>query len=172
MKKIILIALGLATMGVNAQQQMIKKEKMEHRVLEIEDKLALKELVDTFSNLADVKNVKDQLLLFTEDAVVETTNNGQVFTAKGRKEIGEAFSAYLALFDVVYHQNGQQVVTIKGNTATGVSYCQVVLIGNQNGTKTSHTSYVIYNDTYQKIDGKWYIKHRKSNFVWTKTENH
>ncbi|MBR2777255.1 MAG: nuclear transport factor 2 family protein, partial [Prevotella sp.] len=37
---------------------------------QVEDQLALKRLVDTFSILADVKDVKGQLELFTDDAEV------------------------------------------------------------------------------------------------------
>ena len=37
-----------------------------------EDQLALKRLVDTFSNLADVKDVKTQMDLFTDDAEVHS----------------------------------------------------------------------------------------------------
>ena len=86
-----------------------------------EDQLALKRLVDTFSNLADVKDVDAQVLLFTEDAEVISKSGGQVFTCKGRKEIGKAFAGFLAGFDVVYHLNGQQTVDIDGDKATGIS---------------------------------------------------
>ena len=132
---------------------------------QIEDQLALKRLVDTFSNLADVKDVDSQVLLFTEDAEVISRSNGQVFTSKGREEIGKAFAGYLALFDVVYHLNGQQVVDIDGDTATGISYCFVTLIGqgkkNQSGVR--------YHDTYVKQDGRWLIKKRESDFMFTTT---
>lgn len=143
---------------------------MEKRMLEIEDKMALKALVDEFSNLADVKDIDNQVLLFTEDAIVESTSGGQTTTLTGRKEIGDAFRAYLSLFDVVYHINGQQTVSLDGDRATSTSYCQVVLVGNRDGKRIANTSYVIYNDTYRKIDGKWYITHRKSNFVWSRSE--
>ena len=53
----------------------------------IEDTLALKKLVDTFSNLADVKDVKTQMELFTEDAEVISKTATQTFIAKGKKEI-------------------------------------------------------------------------------------
>ena len=106
---------------------------------QVEDQLALKRLVDTFSNLADVKDVDAQVLLFTEDAEVVSKSGGQVFTSKGREEIGKAFAGFLALFDVVYHLNGQQTVDIDGDTATGISYCFVTLIGggkkNQSGVR-------------------------------------
>ena len=129
----------------------------------IEDVLALKKLVDTFSNLADVKDTKSQMDLFTEDAEVISKTANQTFHAKGKKEIEKSFADYLALFDIVYHLNGQQTVDINGDQATGTSYCFVTLIGkgkmNQSGVR--------YNDTYVKQNGKWLIKKRESNFTFT-----
>ena len=130
---------------------------------QIEDVLALKKLVDTFSNLADVKDTKSQMDLFTEDAEVISKTANQTFHTKGKKEIEKSFADYLALFDIVYHLNGQQTVDINGDQATGTSYCFVTLIGkgkmNQSGVR--------YNDTYVKQNGKWLIKKRESNFTFT-----
>ena len=154
MKKLFVIIITILSSTVmNAQQ--------------VEDQLALKRLVDTFSNLADVKDVDAQVLLFTEDAEVVSKSGDQVFVSKGREEIGKAFSGFLALFDVVYHLNGQQTVDINGDTATGISYCFVTLIGggkkNQSGVR--------YHDTYVKQDGRWLIKKRESDFMFTTIED-
>ena len=93
---------------------------------QIQDQLALKRLVDTFSNLADVKDVDAQVLLFTEDAEVVSKSGGQVFTS-----------------------------------------CFVTLIGggkkNQSGVR--------YHDTYVKQDGRWLIKKRESDFMFTTIED-
>ena len=129
----------------------------------IEDVLALKKLVDTFSNLADVKDVKSQMDLFTDDAEVISKTANQTFKNKGKKEIEKSFADYLALFDIVYHLNGQQTVDINGDQATGTSYCFVTFIGkgkmNQSGVR--------YKDTYVKQNGKWLIKKRESDFTFT-----
>ena len=69
----------------------------------IEDQLALKELVDTFSNLADTKDTKAQMDLFTDDAEVISKVDGKTFASKGKKYIEKSFADYLKLFDVVYH---------------------------------------------------------------------
>ncbi len=45
---------------------------------QIQDRLALKDLVDTFSNLADEKKVAEQMPLFTQDAVVNTYIGGKL----------------------------------------------------------------------------------------------
>ena len=132
----------------------------------IEDTLALKKLVDTFSNLADVKDVKSQMDLFTDDAEVISKTATQTFHSKGKKEIEKTFADYLSLFQIVYHLNGQQTVEIKGDNATGISYCFVTLIGD--GKKNQ--SGVRYNDTYVKQNGKWLIKKRVSDFMFTSVD--
>ena len=133
----------------------------------IEDQLALKKLVDTFSNLADYKDTKAQMDLFTDDAEVISKADGKTFKSKGKKEIEKAFADYLKLFDVVYHLNGQQTVEIDGDKATGISYCFVTLIGN--GKKNQ--SGVRYHDTYVKQKGKWLIKKRESDFMFTSVDD-
>ncbi len=134
----------------------------------IEDQLALKNLVDTFSNLADVKDTKAQMNLFTDDAEVISKADGKTFKSKGKKEIEKSFSDYLALFDIVYHLNGQQTVEINGDNATGISYCFVTLIGN--GKKNQ--SGVRYHDTYVRQKGKWLIKKRESDFMFTTVDDY
>lgn len=136
----------------------------------IEDKLTLKQLVDEFSILADKKDIPAQVLLFTENATVESITNGLAGPVLvGRKQIGDIFSGFLAGFEVVYHINGQQKVDINGDKATGISYCAVTLISNNNGKRMKTDMGVYYNDEYVKINGKWLIANRKSNFAWTAT---
>lgn len=111
------------------------------------------------------------MLLFTENGSVQSIQDG-ILGAKftGREKIGKAFKVFLSQFEVVYHISGQQTVNIAGDTADGINYCQVVLIKEDNGKKIKRTSGVRYQDKYRKIDGKWYIENRVSNFMWTTTE--
>ncbi len=170
MKKIFTPFLILATCCLTTQAQ---KTKQNNKAMnQIEDKLSLKELVDIFSILADQKKTQEQTLLFTENAEVVSIMNGQAQPPLvGRQKLGEAFGGFLSLFETVYHLNGQQTVKINGNSATGSSYCQVTLIGTENGKKMKTTFGVIYNDEYLKINGHWLINKRQSNFTWIeKTE--
>lgn len=163
-----LFFLGSILMFFAANAQNTNNKNLAQRLSDIEDRVAIKNLADTFSVLADVKNVDAQLLLFTENATVESMREGQPGSAfTGRKQIGEAFSGFLALFETVYHINGQQTVTLNGNNASGISYCTVVLIGNENGKKMKTTMGVIYHDEYVRERGKWLINKRQSNFTWT-----
>ncbi len=163
-KKVILF-LVLALTGLISKAQTVKELTM--KINEIEDRIAIKNVVDTFSILADIKDLKTQVLLFTENATVESRANGQPGMAlTGRKQIGDAFGAFLNNFETVYHINGQQSISLKGDKATGISYCLVTLIGTENGKKLKTTMGVNYNDEFVKEKGHWLISKRTSNFVW------
>jgi len=134
---------------------------------EFEDRMALKELVDKVSILADKKDFHKQTELFSENAVSETFADGTaILKLKGRKEMAEAFSDFLKNFDTVYHSNGQQVVAINGNEANGTSYCQITLIGKENGRKIKTKIGAIYQDNYIRKDNSWLVAKRIGNFVW------
>ena len=79
---------------------------IEQRIRQLEDRAELKQLVDQFSNLADNKDVASQMLLFTEDATVDTYFGETLFASmRGREEISNVFSSFLANFETVYHIN-------------------------------------------------------------------
>ncbi|MGA9996577.1 MAG: nuclear transport factor 2 family protein [Pyrinomonadaceae bacterium] len=146
---------------------MNNNDDLKKKVGQIEDRIALKELVDTFSILADKKDVKTQTQLFTADGIVETFVNGaRVANLKGRKAMEEAFGAFLKNFETVYHFNGQQTVTIDGDKASGISYCMVTLIGTENGKKMKTSIGVYYQDEYVRENGRWLIAKRTSTFDW------
>lgn len=133
--------------------------------------MAIKYVVDEFSNLADTKEIEKQVLIFTEDGVVQSISSGQPATVlQGRQQLKQAFSAFLSNFHTVYHQNGQQTINLQGNKAEATSYCRVILVGKQNDKEMKTTLYTIYKDSFVKVDGKWLIKHRTSNFVHRETE--
>jgi hypothetical protein len=140
---------------------------MAQRLQALEDRAALKALVDAFSNLADTGQVDRQVLLFTPDATVISHVDGVENPAlTGRAQIGATFKAFLGQFDTVYHINGQQTVEIAGDTAQGIAYCLVVLIGRQDGARLRTTMGVTYHDDYVRQDGAWLIARRVSHFVW------
>jgi bile acid 7-alpha-dehydratase len=172
----IIPAMALALVACQAPKTMKNTHSMQAEILakdiqEIKDRMALKNVVDTFSNLADEKKITEQMELFTDDAEVSSIADGKInSTYVGKKAIGEAFAKYLALFHTVYHINGQQTVEINGDTAHGISYCQVVLIGNIDGKEMQRKAGVRYSDTYVKQNGKWLIKKRVSNFMYSQVQ--
>ncbi len=151
--------------------QKMEKNIIEQRLQTIEDKMAIKNVVDEFSNLADTKEIDKQVLLFTEDGVVVSVSNGKpAAPLKGRQQLKQAFSGFLSNFHTVYHQNGQQTIDLHGDKAEATSYCNVILVGKQDGKEMKTTMYTIYKDVFVKQNGRWLIKHRTSNFVHREVE--
>lgn len=152
--------------------QTMNSKNIEQRIAVIEDKMAIKQVVDIFSNLADSKEINKQVLLFTKDGVVESYSNGkQTSSLKGRQQMEQAFLGFLSKFHTVYHQNGQQTIDeLTDNTAKATSYCRVILVAKQDGKEMKTTMYTVYKDEFVKQNGKWLIKHRTSNFIRTEKE--
>lgn len=167
MKQFFILSTLLLT-SINSFCQHTKSNTYSQKQTLLEDKQALRELVDDISILTDDKNTSLQVLLFTENATMESYQDSQLLSKRsGRKQITEFFNEYLDLFETTYHTNGQQKLTIKGNKATGVTYCQAVLISKQDGHHLRTTSGIIYYDTYVKEKGKWYITKRITNIRWS-----
>ncbi|GAC1384091.1 MAG: hypothetical protein NVSMB45_11920 [Ginsengibacter sp.] len=169
MKLITTLLFALLTTLTFAQNK--NNKTMEQRIAAIEDKMVIKYVVDEFSNLADTKEIDKQVLLFTTDGIVTSISNGQEGAPlKGREQLKQAFSGFLANFHTVYHQNGQQTINLQGDKAEATSYCRVILVGKQNEKEMKTTLYTIYKDNFVKENGKWLIKHRTSNFVHREVE--
>lgn len=71
-KMALIAALALLAISFLTQAQTLSEPTLTERLQQLEDRAALKALVDTFSNLADTKSVDAQVLLFTEDATVDS----------------------------------------------------------------------------------------------------
>lgn len=168
MKKAVLLFTSLLLFYASAEAQTVRNDNdLKRRIGEIEDRLALKELVDNFSILADKKDVRAQTQLFTANGMVETYRKDALVTKlAGRKEMENVFGAFLKNFETVYHFNGQQTVTLNGDKASGVSYCMVTLIGVENGKKMKTSIGVYYQDEYVRENGRWLIAKRRSVFDW------
>lgn len=136
---------------------------------ELEDRIALKELVDKISILGDIKDFKNQVQFFTEDAVSETrADDKTILKIEGRKEMEKAFAKFNQDTEMAYHFNGQQLFTIDGDYAEGTCYCFITLTGDDNGKKTKTTIGATYKDEYIRLNNQWLIAKRVGNFEWQK----
>ena len=133
----------------------------------LEAKAELKDLVDTFSNLADVKDAAAQGELFLPDGWLEFQMgmDGEINKIEGREALVQAFAATINPCKAVYHINGQHTVTVNGDSAEGIAYCVATLVNDADGKDIVTSNYVRYSDLYAKVDGKWYIKRRRTTFL-------
>ena len=133
----------------------------------LEAKAELKDLVDTFSNLADVKDAAAQGELFLPDGALEFQMgmDGEINKIEGREALVQAFASTINPCKAVYHINGQHTVTVNGDSAEGIAYCVATLVNDADGKDIVTSNYVRYSDLYAKVDGKWYIKRRRTTFL-------
>lgn len=138
---------------------------------EMNARMELRELVDVFSNLADVKDAKSQGELFLPEGVLEFQMgmDGEVQKIEGRDALVQAFDATISPCKAVYHISGQQTLTFNEDVteAEGTAYCQATLVNEEDGKDIITTNYVRYADVFAKVDGKWYIRRRRTTFLIT-----
>ena len=94
----------------------------------LEQKEAIREVIDRFSTLEI--DVKEQAKLFTPDAHVEVyaADGSKMMEFDGREKLIELFGGAMAGVKTAYHMNGQQIITIDGDVATDIHYCQASLV--------------------------------------------
>ncbi|QLC90761.1 nuclear transport factor 2 family protein [Priestia megaterium] len=132
----------------------------------LQAKLELRELVDTFSFLTDEKKISEQMLLFTPDTRYKVYVGGQLVSdVSGIKQLEEDFTKHASLVKRYFSINGQHVVKVDGDTATGVSYSQWKMVREEDGREVITDYSVKFDDEYVRQNGTWLIKARTCHLV-------
>lgn len=132
-------------------------------VEEMQAKIEIQELAGTFSNLEI--NVPAQMALFTKDTHVQVyMGEKKVFDIHGVEELEKIFSQFTATVKRSHHMNGQHVIRVDGDKATGILYCRATLVTEEDGKEYLADNFIYYEDVYEKVDGKWLIAARTSHF--------
>jgi len=134
---------------------------------ELHDEREIRELVNIFANLADVKDAKSQGDLFLPDGILEFQRgfDGTIQNIIGRDALVTAFANTINPCKAVYHINGQHTIKLNGDKATGTAYCMATLVKTVDGKDIVTVNSVRYTDQYVKVDGKWYIEKRRTTFI-------
>ena len=121
----------------------------------IEDRLAIRELVEAFACAAMRGHATKLGSTWSENGVWKLPSMAE--PARGRDAIVAAFSkatAYLSFMSMI---SVPTELVVHGDTAHGKAYCQELIF-----TKTNEQKAVVgcYDDTYVKRDGRWYFQTR------------
>ena len=137
---------------------------------EAADRLAIRELVDTYAHQADRRDAQGQKSLFTEDThfVVYMDGEGSEPTQElnGREALTPVF-ADLNRYQATMHFNGQSTITLDGDQATGESYCIAHHLFTDDGERKLMVAWLRYGDTFVKVDGAWLFAERNLYVDWT-----
>ena len=135
---------------------------------EMEDRIALKDLVDRYATESDKNNQDYYREIFRPDVKLKVYFGEAL--AMDINNVEDMITQYKAFgaAKVSFHQNGQQVVNFIDEThATGICYAIATLVTEEDGKDKLTLHAVRYYDKYEKVEGRWWIAERKQHFVYS-----
>jgi hypothetical protein len=139
---------------------------------EAADRLAIRELFDTYAHCADRRDAEGQKALFTAETRFAVYMDGKgseaTYVLQGREALTPIF-ADLDRYEATTHFNGQSMVAIDGNRATGESYTIAHHVFRDEGGRKIMIASLRYLDTFTKIDQRWYFAERNLIVDWSET---
>ena len=129
---------------------------------EVEDRLALRELVDRYAQIPDDRNYALVDDLFSEDATLV----GPGFELAGRELIRQGMQA-IEQYSATLHSMHGQVVEIDGDEASGDTWCIANHIHEKDGRPHKLDWGIRYKDRYRRDAAGWRIAHRELVLVWS-----
>ncbi len=121
----------------------------------VEDRLAIRELIETFSAAAMRVDADQWGGTWAEDGTWKLVSMPE--PVSGREEIVSAFLKVMGYVDFMSMISFPAELNIDGDTATGKAYSRELIF-----TKEGEQKIVVgcYHDEYVKRDGRWYFLSR------------
>ena len=132
---------------------------------------AIKNVRHLYSHYFDGKEIAALADLFTEDAVCEF---GPAYGGdwEGREQIRENFAKYAEQegppYGVLHAVTNPWIRLIDAETAHGRWY--LLDLNTSEGTENPLILFGIYDDVYNKRDGRWRIHRTRIDFLWPRRE--
>lgn len=138
---------------------------------DLADQLALRDLVARYAHHADRKQPVEQSEVFAVDGRVrlyegdpDTTEPVDVVT--GRAELERTFAELIARYEITTYLNGQSLIDIDGDTATGETYCLAMHVLHDGAGRELLTMSIRYLDAFVRTPSGWLIADRRLVFDW------
>src|ERR1700755_2847171 len=137
---------------------------------EAADRLAIRELVESYAHCADRRDAKGQMSLFTPDAhfvVYMNANDPKPSQELHTREALAPVFADLNRYAATMHFLGQStVISLAGDRATGEVYCIAHPLTLDGKHRNLMVAALRYADTYVKQDGAWLYAERLLYVDW------
>ena len=139
---------------------------------EAADRLAIRELIDAYAHCADRRDARGQMALFTEDTAfhvfMDSRSPEPTYVLHGREALHPVF-ADLNQYQATTHFNGQSIIRLDGDRATGESCCIAHHLTVKGEKRTLMLASIRYLDQFVKRDGAWLFAERRLMVDWTDT---
>ena len=137
---------------------------------EAADRLAIRELVETYAHCADRRDAKGQMALFTADTHFVVYMNAKDSKPSQELHSREALApvfADLNKYAATTHFVGQSTIfRLTADRATGEAYCLAHHVAVKGGKRSLMVASLRYLDTFVKIHGAWLFAERLLYVDW------
>ena len=137
---------------------------------EAADRIASRELVESYAYCADRRDARGQMALFTPDTHFVVYMNAKDPKPSQELHSREALApvfADLNRYVATMHFVGQStVLTLTGDRATGQAYCLAHHLTVDSGRRRLMIAALRYADTFVKTDGAWLFSERLLYVDW------
>ena len=126
------------------------------RLVAIEE---IKQLRGRFARMLDTQNWPEFERVFTPDAVLDATQEGEHGgLIQGAASIAAFISKSLTNATTVHHAHTPEIELTSATTATGIWAMEDVLRWPAGGPIRELHGYGHYHETYERVGGKWKVK--------------
>ena len=137
---------------------------------EAADRLAIRELVETYAHCADRRDANGQMSLFTEDAHFVVYMNAKDPKPSQELHSREALAALFAdlnKYAATMHFVGQStILTLTVDRGTGEAYCLAHHLTIEGEERRLMIAALRYHDTFVKVEGTWLFAERLLYVDW------
>ncbi|MGW4353113.1 nuclear transport factor 2 family protein [Nocardia sp. NPDC004582] len=134
----------------------------------LRDRLALRELTETYASHADRRRDSAIAELFTEDGalIIEWGSGRAATTVRGRAEI-EAAMKPLDRYRVTQHLIANQLLDFSGAAVRGETYCTASHVYDDATGSRIFVMNIRYADTFARDGHRWRFRERRLHVDWT-----
>jgi ketosteroid isomerase-like protein len=137
---------------------------------EAADRLAIRELIESYAHCADRRDAEGQMSLFTADTHFVVYMNAKDPTPSQQLHSREALApvfAELNNYDATTHFVGQSTIfRLTDDRGSGEAYCLAHHVTVDGGKRHVMVASLRYLDTFVKIDGGWLFAERRLYVDW------
>jgi len=140
------------------------------KIQELEDRLAIRKLVDSYAYCADTRDAQGQMALFTEDThfvvYMDSKSSVPTQTVNKREDLFPVFDN-LNTYKTTMHFIGQStILQLEEEKATGITYCVAHHLTVEDNVQKLMVASIKYHDSFVKQNGRWLFSERKLLVDW------
>ena len=145
-------------------------EQVNLTIQEIGDRIALRNLVDSYGVCVDSRDRDAFAALFTPNGrIVSRRPGGTEWVGQGREDLKTKVLSFQdpPPYKQTYHLVANHVCTLADDSAGGITYCMAHHLTEKGDEKLVHVSCLRYDDRYVRTESGWLFEERVITPYWS-----